>query len=121
MKKLMVALVAACAAGVAFGYTVETDEVLKIDDDNVSQFADGIDFKDATGVVEFDTTAAPTMAITPDGAASLASCMKRPRASRTLSVESKSRTPAAQRAPHSPSESPAAQAKSTDFFFLSDT
>ena len=60
---------------------------------------------------------APTMAIIPDGVASQASCMKRPRASRTFSVESKSRTPAAHRAPHSPSESPAAQAKSTFFLF----
>mgnify|MGYP003319940598 CR=1 FL=1 len=62
---------------------------------------------------------APTMAIMPDGVASQASCMKRPRASSTFRVESKSRTPAAHRAPHSPRDSPAAQAKSTFFFFLS--
>ena len=62
---------------------------------------------------------APTMAIIPDGVASQASCMKRPRASSTFRVESKSRTPAAHRAPHSPRDRPAAQAKSTFFFFLS--
>ena len=51
---------------------------------------------------------APTMAIIPEGVASHASCMNLPRASSTLSVDSKSRTPAAQSAPHSPRDSPAA-------------
>ena len=62
---------------------------------------------------------APTIAIMPDGVASQASCMKRPRASSTLSVASKSRTPAAQSAPHSPSERPAAHANGVGRFFWS--
>ena len=60
---------------------------------------------------------APTMAIMADGVAAQASCMKRPRASRTVSVASKSKTPAAQSAPHSPRERPAAQAKDVGRFF----
>ena len=55
---------------------------------------------------------APTTATIPDGVASHASCMKRPRASSTFSVSSKSSAPAAQSAPHSPSERPAATANS---------
>ena len=57
------------------------------------------------------------MAIMPEGVAAQASCMKRPRASRTVSVASKSKTPAAQSAPHSPRESPAAQAKDVGRLF----
>ena len=53
-----------------------------------------------------------TTATIPDGVASHASCMKRPRASSTFSVSSKSSAPAAQSAPHSPSERPAATANS---------
>ena len=62
---------------------------------------------------------APTMAIMPLGVASHASCMKRPRASSTVSVASKSRTPAAQSAPHSPSERPAAAANGVARLFWS--
>ena len=62
---------------------------------------------------------APTIAIIPLGTASHASCMNLPRASSTLSVESKSRTPAAHSALHSPSESPAAAANCTPRRFCS--
>ena len=62
---------------------------------------------------------APMTAIMPDGVAAQASCMTRPRASSTVRVESKSRTPAAHRAPHSPSERPAAHANDTLLRFKS--
>ena len=62
---------------------------------------------------------APTIAIMPDGVASQASCMNRPRASSTFSVESKSRTPAAHSALHSPSDRPAAAANAVGRRFCS--
>ena len=62
---------------------------------------------------------APTMAIMPLGVASQASCMKRPRASSTVSVASKSSAPAAQSAPHSPSERPPAAANAVGRRFCS--
>lgn len=48
-------------------YTVATDETLVVNNANVSTFADGIAFADATGVVEFETSSAPTMNITGAG------------------------------------------------------
>ena len=56
---------------------------------------------------------APMMEIMPEGLASQASCMYLPRAWSTRRVVSKSRTPAAQRAVHSPRERPAAAAAGT--------
>ena len=48
-------------------YTVATDATLVVTDANVASYADGIAFADATGVVEFNTSSAPTMNITGAG------------------------------------------------------
>ena len=47
--------------------TVGTGETLVVTDANVASYADGIAFADATGVVEFETSSAPTMDITGAG------------------------------------------------------
>ena len=47
--------------------TVAADETVEVTDANVADFADGIAFADATGVVEFNTSSAPTMNITGAG------------------------------------------------------
>ena len=68
MKKLtcfMVGMLTFLAHGAV--YTVATDETLVVNNANASEFADGIAFADATGVVEFETSSAPTMNITGAG------------------------------------------------------
>ncbi len=47
--------------------TVGPGETLEVTDANVASYADGIAFADATGVVEFNTSSAPTMSITGAG------------------------------------------------------
>ena len=54
----------AFAAGVT---TIEPGQTLTVTDANVGDYADGITFADATGVVEFNTSSAPTMVITGAG------------------------------------------------------
>lgn len=73
MAKQMGAWAIVCAV-VLFSQSVWADAVvvkagepLTITDENVGEFADGLTFKDAEGVVTFTTTAAPTMSITGAG------------------------------------------------------
>lgn len=47
--------------------TVESGQTLTVTDATVGDYADGFQFADETGVIEFDTTAAPTMDITGAG------------------------------------------------------
>ena len=70
-KLPILAATAFCAATAAFqvwaATTVGSGETLTVTDSNVADYADGISFADATGVVEFNTSSAPTMNITGAG------------------------------------------------------
>ena len=70
-KLPILAATAFCAARAAFqvwaATTVGSGETLTVTDSNVADYADGISFADATGVVEFNTSSAPTMSITGAG------------------------------------------------------
>ena len=71
MNKLLVAFsaVGLLAADTAFAsvYTVSPGEILQITDAIAGDYADGLAFADETGVVEFDTSSAPTMVISGAG------------------------------------------------------
>ena len=70
MKRLVISTV--LAAGVvlcsqAAVTTVAANETVTVTDANAADYADGFAFADATGVIEFETSAAPTMNITGRG------------------------------------------------------
>ena len=69
MKKALILAVVAAAAlcGQAEVYTVAPGETLAVTDATAANYADGIAFEDDTGIVEFNTSAAPTMNITGAG------------------------------------------------------
>ena len=60
-------LVTCLALSCAGATTVGSGVTLEVTDANVANYADGIAFADATGVVEFNTSSAPTMNITGAG------------------------------------------------------
>ena len=70
MKRLVISAV--LAAGVALYTqaavtTVAANETITVTDANAADYADGFAFADATGVIEFETSTAPTMDITGRG------------------------------------------------------
>ena len=70
MKRIIISTVLAAAFAActhADVTTVAANETVTVTDANVADYADGFAFADATGVIEFETSTAPTMNITGAG------------------------------------------------------